>query len=71
MKLRCSVCDNTSRFTAEAKANVFVVIDGEGKIINPRTGQTPVTNIVVLKPWKYNSCGAVDRIQDLDSGEKK
>jgi hypothetical protein len=66
MKLRCSICGNANRFTAEAKANVFVIIDGEGKLINPRPLQQQFKQIVVLKPWKCNSCGAVDTIEDLD-----
>ena len=66
MKLRCTICGNESRFTAEARANIFVTIDGEGKVVNPRAAQQQLKNIIVLRPWKCNSCGAVDRIEDLD-----
>jgi hypothetical protein len=67
MELRCLVCGNKSKFTAEAKANVHVIIDGKGNLLSPRPAQQSIVkDAVILIPWKCNSCGAVDRIEDLE-----
>jgi len=53
---------------AEARHNIFVDIDGDGKITDNRKEhqQYKDKEIIVLKPWKCNSCGSGGRIEDLD-----
>jgi hypothetical protein len=70
MQLECTVCGNRNRFTAEAKANINVIIDGHGTIINTRPGQQQYKDIVIIKPWKCNSCGSTGTIRDLDAEKK-
>jgi len=68
MRLRCLVCGNQGKFTAEAKANINVVINNKGELISQGTSMSPnlAKDVVILRPWKCNSCGAADRIEDLD-----
>lgn len=67
MNLRCKVCGNNGKFTAEAQANIHVVINAHGDVINTRPFQQTYKNVTVLKPWKCNSCGAVGKLEDLDT----
>jgi len=69
MKLRCGDCKNKKTFMATAKANINVLVDGSGHIIDPRASEQMLDDVEVVKPWKCNSCGSTN-IKDTQTEEK-
>ena len=70
MTLKCTECENTQTFTATAQAAINVEIDGNKQVINSRPGQQTLDNLIVMKPWKCNVCGAANKIIDTDTEEE-
>ena len=66
MRLKCNECGNTCNFTASAQANIEVMINRFGRVIDARASQQTLSDIIVIKPCKCNVCGCPDKIIDED-----
>jgi len=68
MKLLCCKCNNEHTFMATAQVEIDVLVNGEGKVIDPRAAEQPLGNLVVLRPWKCCICGSTD-ITDTEEND--
>jgi len=65
MKFVCVECENESKFMATANAQLQVIVDGRGNVVDPRASDQILDNLTQIRPWKCNVCGATD-IKDME-----
>jgi len=60
MKLQCGECNNDQKFMATAKVSVEVLINGTGRVLDPRATDQILDDVEVVKASRCDACGSTN-----------